>query len=63
LVLGVALVFSLMDAAVAAGVNLSVMSFLPLFSKSMAWVLPTAIALVVALMLPAREQASQVQTA
>lgn len=52
-----------MDAAVAAGVNLSVMSFLPLFSKSMAWVLPTAIALVVALMLPAREQASQVQTA
>ncbi|MGL4270535.1 MAG: branched-chain amino acid transport system II carrier protein, partial [Plesiomonas sp.] len=63
LVLGVALVFSLMDAAVAAGVNLSVMSFLPLFSKSMAWVLPTALALGVALMLPAREQASQVQTA
>ncbi|MGL5605497.1 MAG: branched-chain amino acid transport system II carrier protein, partial [Plesiomonas sp.] len=59
----VALVFSLMDAAVAAGANLSVMNFLPLFDKSMAWVLPTLIALAIALMLPSRESEGEAQTA
>ncbi|MGL4455184.1 MAG: branched-chain amino acid transport system II carrier protein [Plesiomonas sp.] len=63
LVLSVALVFSLMDAAVAAGANLSVMNFLPLFDKSMAWVLPTLIALAIALMLPSRESEGEAQTA
>lgn len=48
LVLSVATLFALFDAAKVAGVNVSFLEFLPLFNYGLAWLLPTSIALVVA---------------
>lgn len=45
-VLAVSLVFALLDAAKVAGLDVSALNALPLFNYGMAWLLPTAIALV-----------------
>lgn len=46
-VLSVSLVFALFDAAKVAGVDVSALKVLPLFNYGMAWLLPTALSLVV----------------
>ena len=46
-VISIALFFGLLDGAKVAGVNMHYFDFLPLFDKSMAWVLPTLIAIVI----------------
>lgn len=48
LVLLVALVFAAIDGAKAANVDVSALSFLPLFDVGMAWLLPTIVAIIVA---------------
>ena len=50
LVLGVALLFGSLDGIKAAGADLSVLNFMPLFEMGLAWVLPTLVALVVSLL-------------
>jgi len=47
-VLGVALLFSLLDAVKVMGVDMSAFNFLPLFDVGMAWLLPTVAAMIVA---------------
>lgn len=46
-VLSVAFLFGLLDGIKVAGVNMDSFSFLPLFDKGMAWVLPTVTALII----------------
>jgi LIVCS family branched-chain amino acid:cation transporter len=53
-VLLVALLFSLIDAGKAAGMNVRVFDFLPGFSHGMAWVIPTVVCLVICFFLPKR---------
>lgn len=55
-VLGIAFLFSLIDATKAAGVNVDVFHFLPGFTHGLAWALPTFVALLVCLCLPKRTQ-------
>ena len=50
LVLGVASLFGSLDGIKAAGADLSVLNFMPLFEMGLAWVLPTLVALVVSLL-------------
>ncbi|OOE90085.1 branched-chain amino acid transport system II carrier protein [Salinivibrio sp. MA351] len=57
LVMGVALVFSLLDAVKVMGVDMSTFNFLPLFDVGMAWLLPTLVAMVVAKFVGARDSA------
>ncbi|MCL1076941.1 branched-chain amino acid transport system II carrier protein [Parashewanella spongiae] len=52
LVLSVALIFGVIDGLGAAGVNVDMFDFLPLFAQGMAWVIPTLIAMLVCLFLP-----------
>lgn len=47
-VLSIALFFGLLDGAKVAGLNMHNFSFLPLFDKGMAWVLPTLAAVIIA---------------
>lgn len=49
LIIAVSFVFGLLDGLQAAGLNMSLFSFLPLFGVGMAWVLPTALAALVGL--------------
>ncbi|MCL1141282.1 branched-chain amino acid transport system II carrier protein [Shewanella gaetbuli] len=56
LILSVALVFGILDGLNAAGVDMSVFNFLPLFSQGMAWLLPSAIAAGICLFLPKSNQ-------
>ena len=58
LVLGVALLFGCFDGIKAAGVDLSVLSFLPLFDLGLAWLLPTLAAIVVSLLWRLPEQSA-----
>lgn len=48
LVLGVSLLFSLVDAAKIAGIDMSMLTPLPFFEYGMAWLIPTIVALVLA---------------
>ncbi len=50
LVLSVALIFGLIDGFKAAGVDTSLVNFLPLYDVSMAWLLPTILAVVLCLL-------------
>ncbi|WP_375057002.1 branched-chain amino acid transport system II carrier protein [Zobellella sp. DQSA1] len=50
LIIAVSLAFGLLDGMQAAGLNMSLFGFLPLFGVGMAWVLPTLVAAVVGLM-------------
>lgn len=50
LVLGVALLFGCFDGLKAAGLDLTVLNFLPLFDLGLAWLLPTLAAIVVSLL-------------
>lgn len=50
-VLAVSLLFGLLDGLKVAGINMNSFSFLPLFDKGMAWVLPTTVALLIAVFL------------
>ncbi|WP_026024174.1 branched-chain amino acid transport system II carrier protein [Enterovibrio norvegicus] len=52
-VLGVSLVFALLDAAKVAGMDMSLLKALPLFNFGMAWLLPTVIATVAVRFAPA----------
>lgn len=58
LIIGVSFVFGLLDGLQAAGLNMSLFGFLPLFGVGMAWVLPTAVAALAGLVIgKAREEA------
>lgn len=54
LVLSVALVFGAFDGLQAAGVNMSLLDFMPLHAEGMAWLLPTAIVVIVCLFIPSK---------
>lgn len=54
-VLLVSLLFALIDAVKVAGISMDVFAFLPLFDVGMAWLLPTAIAMLVTAWLPKNE--------
>lgn len=56
-VLGVSLLFSLIDAAKVVGINVDGLAFLPLFDIGMAWLLPTAVAVVVVKFACSRQEA------
>ena len=58
LVLSVALLFGCLDGIKAAGFDLSVMNFLPLFEMGLAWLLPTLAAIVVSLLWRVPEQSA-----
>ncbi len=61
-VLAVSFLFGLLDGIKIAGVNMDSFSFLPLFDVGMAWVLPTAIALIIAIVLfKETEQQQEIQ--
>lgn len=53
-VITVALLVALVDAAKVAGLDVSAFSFLPLFSVGMGWLLPTALAIAVTFFMPRR---------
>lgn len=58
LIIAVSFVFGLLDGMQAAGLNMSLFGFLPLFGVGMAWVLPTAVAALAGLVIgKAREEA------
>nr|WP_168388274.1 branched-chain amino acid transport system II carrier protein [Zobellella endophytica] len=58
LIIAVSLAFGLLDGMQAAGLNMVLFDFLPLFGVGMAWVLPTAVAAVIGLVAgKAREEA------
>ncbi len=57
LVLSVALIFGVVDGLGAAGVNVQIFDFLPLFEQGMAWVIPTLIAMFSCLFLPKKNLA------
>ncbi|MGF1685563.1 branched-chain amino acid transport system II carrier protein [Photobacterium japonica] len=61
-VLLVALSFSMIDAAKVAGFNVHAFEILPLFDYGMAWLMPTAIALVITCFMGARKAKSVEQT-
>lgn len=58
MVLSVALVFGLVDGLKAAGVDVHVFDFMPLFDQGMAWVIPTAVAMIICTALPAKRNVS-----
>ncbi len=58
LVLSVALLFGCFDGIKAAGVDLNILSFLPLFDLGLAWLLPTLAAIVVSLLWRLPEQSA-----
>ncbi|WP_434340017.1 branched-chain amino acid transport system II carrier protein [Motilimonas cestriensis] len=49
-VLSIALMFGVLDGLKVAGLDMHAFNFLPLFDKGLAWLLPTAVALVIALL-------------
>lgn len=57
----VALLFALIDAAKVAGLDMSALSMLPLFDVGMGWLLPTAAAMVCMMFIGQSEQASLAQ--
>ncbi|WP_417616512.1 branched-chain amino acid transport system II carrier protein [Oceanisphaera sp.] len=57
LTLTVALVFGILDGMQAAGLNMSAFALLPMFDIGMAWVLPTCVATVIGLSMPASKAA------
>ncbi|MEH0666950.1 branched-chain amino acid transport system II carrier protein [Vibrio scophthalmi] len=57
----VALLFALIDAAKVAGLDMSALSLLPLFDVGMGWLLPTAAAMVCMMFIGQSEQASLAQ--
>lgn len=59
LIMTVALAFGIIDGMHAIGVNIDVFTWLPMFDVGMAWVIPTAIATVIGLAIPARKQKMQ----
>lgn len=62
-VLAVSLLFSLIDAGKFIGMDLSALNILPLFDYGMAWVLPTALALVVTRFIGSPESQSEASAA
>jgi LIVCS family branched-chain amino acid:cation transporter len=56
------LVFALIDAAKVAGIDVSAFAVLPLFNIGMAWLLPTAIALVAMYFVPGTKAVEQTET-
>lgn len=62
-VLSVSLLFSLIDAGKFIGMDLSALNILPLFDYGMAWVLPTALALVVTRFIGSPESQSEASAA
>lgn len=52
LVLSVALFFGIFDGLQAAGIDMSLLNFMPLHSEGMAWLLPTALTIVICLLMP-----------
>ncbi|MBO1518186.1 branched-chain amino acid transport system II carrier protein [Oceanisphaera pacifica] len=59
LIMSVALVFGILDGLHAVGLNMSLVSWLPMFDIGMAWVIPTAIATALGLAIPTRKQEVQ----
>ncbi len=57
LVLSVALFFGIFDGLKAAGFEINFLSFMPLHSEGMAWLLPVGIAIVACFFVPAKDQA------
>ncbi|MGJ7095200.1 branched-chain amino acid transport system II carrier protein [Vibrio hannami] len=53
-VLGVSLLFALIDAAKIVGINVAAFDVLPLFSYGMGWLLPTALTLIAMFFVPSR---------
>jgi branched-chain amino acid:cation transporter, LIVCS family len=60
LVLSVALVFGIFDGLKAAGVDMSMLDFMPLHAEGMAWLLPTMATLVLCLIFPSGNKPSAV---
>ncbi|MCL2918933.1 branched-chain amino acid transport system II carrier protein [Shewanella litorisediminis] len=58
LVLAVALLFGAIDGLKAAGVNMESLSFMPLYAEGMAWLLPTAVTMVICLFIGKRTPAA-----
>ncbi|CAM2809498.1 branched-chain amino acid transport system II carrier protein [Shewanella amazonensis] len=58
LVLAVALLFGAIDGLKAAGVNMESLSFMPLYAEGMAWLLPTAVTMVICLFIGKRAPAA-----
>lgn len=59
LVISISLLFALLDGAKAANVDVSAFNMLPLFSFGMGWLLPTAIAVLIAFFVPAAKHKVQ----
>lgn len=60
IVLSVAMLFGIMDGLKVAGIDMSVMDFMPLYKEGMAWLLPTSIAIVACLFLKQKVDSTQV---
>ncbi|QYJ74517.1 branched-chain amino acid transport system II carrier protein [Shewanella sp. FJAT-52076] len=58
LVLAVALLFGAIDGLKAAGMNMESLSFMPLYAEGMAWLLPTAVTMVICLFIGKRTPAA-----
>ena len=55
IVVGVALLFGVVDGLSSAGIEIHVFDFMPLFDQGLAWLIPTMIAMLVCITLPAKK--------